>query len=121
VLARAWQLARMRLSCSLDVFAGFLCENFSFLKFPFRLEPELFIPSGRSAIFFPDFSGALSDSPLVGPRQGAGPVFQFFRQCQYALSCFPVANPPREVAVLIGLHEKAADDLLLIHCALHLI
>jgi hypothetical protein len=110
----------MRLSCSLDVFAGFLCEIFGFPKFLFRLEPELFIPSGWFAIFFPDFSGALSDSPLVGPRQGAGSVFQFFRQCQYALSCFPVANPPREVAVLIGFHEKAGDNLLSIHCALHL-
>ena len=31
-----------------------------------------------------------------------------------------VADPLRELAVLFGLSEKMADDLLLIHCALHL-
>ena len=101
----------------LNVFA-FFCEIFSFAKFPFSLEPKLFVSSRWSAIFFPNLMSALSDSPLVGPCQGAGSLFQFFRQRQYLLSRFRVANLHREVAVLTGLHEKSADDLLSIHWAI---
>jgi hypothetical protein len=40
---------------------GFFCQFFRFPKFPFSLEPKLFIPSDWSAVFFPDFAGAPSD------------------------------------------------------------
>src|SRR5882757_3370790 len=42
-------------------------------------------------------------------------------QGQYALNCFRISHPPRKVAVLIGLLEKAGDRLLLIHCTLSII
>jgi hypothetical protein len=50
----------------LDVVADFVCEIFSFAKFPFGLEPKLFIPSYRPVVFFPDFPGAFSDFIFVG-------------------------------------------------------
>jgi hypothetical protein len=95
--------------------AGFSGERISLPKFPFGLKPEFFIPSRWPAILFPDFPGAFSDSPLVGSRQVAGAVFQFFRQHHDALSRFPIANPPREIAVLAGLCKQAPDDLFPIH------
>jgi hypothetical protein len=99
----------------LDVVADFFCEIFSFAKFPFGLEPKLFIPSDWPVVFFPDFPGTLSDFFFVGFCQNAGSLFQLRCQGQYALDRFPIAYPPREVAVLIGLLEKAGDRLLLIH------
>ena len=99
----------------LDVVADFFCEIFSFTKFAFGLEPKLFISSYRAVVFFPDFPGALSDFFFVGFCQSAGCLFQLHCQGQYALNRFPIAYPPREVAVLIGLLEKAGDRLLLIH------
>jgi hypothetical protein len=63
---------------------------------------------------------ANSDFSFLRLRQGAGSLFQFVSQGQYATDRFVVADPMRELAVLIGLREKMADDLLLIHCALHL-
>jgi hypothetical protein len=99
----------------LDVVADFFCEIFSFTKFAFGLEPKLFISSYRAVVFFPDFPGALSDFFFVGFCQSAGYLFQLHCQGQYALNRFPIAYPPREVAVLIGLPEKAGDRLLLIH------
>jgi hypothetical protein len=102
----------------LDVIAGFFCELFSFAKFPFGLEPKLFIPSSWPVVFVPDFPGALSDFFFVGFCQSAGSLFQVRCQGQYALNRFPIADPPREVAVLVGLLEKAGDRLLLIPCTL---
>jgi hypothetical protein len=96
----------------------FLCEIFSFAKFPFGLEPKLFIPSYRPVVFFPDFPGAFSDFIFVRLCHSAGSLFQLLCQRQYALNCFQIAHPPRKVAVLIGLLEKAGDRLLLIHCTL---
>jgi len=78
------------------------------------------IPSGWAAIFFPDFPGAISDFSFLRLRHSAGSLFQFVSQGQYAADRFVVADPLRELAVLIGLGEKMADDLLLIHGALHL-
>jgi hypothetical protein len=76
--------------------------------------------SGWAAIFFPDLPGANSDFSFLRLRQSAGSLFQFFSQGQYPADRFVVPDPMRELAVLIGLREKMADDLLLIHCALHL-
>jgi hypothetical protein len=76
------------------------------------------IPSGWAAIFFPDFPGAISDFSFFRLRHSAGSLFQFVSQRQYAADRFVVADPQRELAVLIGLGEKMADDLLLIHGAL---
>jgi hypothetical protein len=47
--------------------------------------------------------------------QSAGSLFQLRCQGQYALDRFPIAYPPREVAVFFCLLEKAGDRLLLIH------
>jgi hypothetical protein len=92
----------------------------SFPKFPFSLKPELFIPANRAAIFFPDFARTLSDASFIGMRQRASPLLKFLRQEQYASDRFPVADPSREIPVLVRLRKKAADDVPLIHCALHL-
>jgi hypothetical protein len=73
------------------------------LEFPFGLKPKLFIPPDRSAVFFPYFIGAPSDTFLIGRCQFQGSSFQFLRQRRYALSRFPIANPPREVAVFASL------------------
>jgi hypothetical protein len=105
----------------LDVVADLFCEIFSFAKFLFGLEPKLFIPSYRPVVFFPDFPGAVSDSIFVGLCHSAGSLFQLLCQGQYALNCFRISHPPRKVAVLIGLLEKAGDRLLLIHCTLSII
>jgi hypothetical protein len=99
----------------LDVVADFFCDIFSFAKFPFGLEPKLFIPSNWPVVFFPDFPGALSDFFVVGFCQSAGSLFQLRCQGQYALDRFPIAYPPREVAVLIGLLEKAGDRPYTLH------
>jgi hypothetical protein len=96
------------------------CDILSFPKFTFSLEPKLLIPSGWAAIFFPDFPGAISDFSFLRLRHSAGSLFQFVSQGQYAADRFVVADPLRKLAVLIGLGEKMADDLFLIHCALHL-
>jgi hypothetical protein len=111
---------RGHLDNKLHIVGSFFCEFVSFPKLPLSLEPKLYIPSDGLVVFFPDFPGALSDLFFVGLCQGAGSLLQFFRQSQYALNRFPIGYPPREVAVLMGLREKAGDDLLLIHCALHL-
>ena len=99
----------------LDVVADFVCEIFSFAKFPFGLEPKLFIPSNWPVVLFPDFPGALSDFFFVEFCQSAGSLFQLRCQGQYAPDRFPIAYPPREVAVFFCLLEKAGDRLLLIH------
>jgi hypothetical protein len=104
----------------LNILAASFCEILSFPKFTFSLEPKLLIPSGWAAIFFPDFPGAISDFSFLRLRHSAGSLFQFVSQGQYAADRFVVADPLRELAVLIGLGEKMADDLLLIHGALHL-
>src|SRR3982074_1132297 len=109
-----------RTSVQLNILAASFCEILSFPKFTFSLEPKLLIPSGWAAIFFPDFPGAISDFSFLRLRHSAGSLFQFVSQGQYAADRFVVADPLRESAVLIGLGEKMADDLLLIHCALHL-
>jgi len=98
----------------LDVVADFVCEIFSFAKFPFGLQPKLFIPSYRPFVFFPDFPGAFSDFIFVGLCHSAGSLFQLRCQGQCA-GPFPDRYPPREVAVFFGLLEKAGDRLLLIH------
>ena len=72
-----WARARPS-SCSLDVFGGFLCEIFGFPKFPFSLEPELFIPSGWLAIFFPDFSAEIGKGDQ-GNHQSGDDVAQAYR------------------------------------------
>src|SRR5713101_8231117 len=90
---------------------GFFCQNFSFAKFTFGLEPKLYIPSYRPDDFFPDFPGL---------SQSAGSLFQLLRQSQDAMHGFSVAHPSREVAVLVGLLYEAGDGMLLIHSALHL-
>jgi hypothetical protein len=83
----------------LDVVADFFCGILSFTKFAFGLEPKLFISSYRAVVFFPDFPGALSDFFFVGLCQSSGSLFQLRCQGQYALDRFPIAYPPREVAV----------------------
>jgi hypothetical protein len=84
----------------LRTFVGFFCEILGFLKFPFGSQPKLFITTHRSAVFFPDFPGALSNSTFAGSCQGAGSLFQFFRQQRYISGRLPIANPPREFAIL---------------------
>src|SRR5467141_3234443 len=72
------------------------------------------LPTGR--LFSIQISpGALSDFFFVGFCQSAGSLFQLRCQGQYTLNRFPIAYPPRELAVLVGLLEKAGDRLLLIH------
>src|SRR5215217_4350181 len=85
------------------------------MKFAFGLEPKLDVPPERFAIFFPNFTGALADTPLVGPCQCDGPSSAFFGHCPYASGSFPVANPSCEVAVFLGLGQQAADELRSIH------
>ena len=94
-----------------------LREPFGFMKFPLGLKPELFIPSGRSAVLFPDLSRAPSDSILRGFRQDAGTPLKLFGKRGYALCGFPIAYPASEAAVLFCLGEKAADELLAIHAS----
>jgi hypothetical protein len=104
----------------LNILAGSFREILGVPKLTFSLEPELFIPSGWPAIFFPDFPGAISDFGFLRLCQIAGSLFQFVGQGQYAADRFVVADPLRELAILIGRREKMVDDLLRIHGALHL-
>jgi hypothetical protein len=92
----------------LDVVADFVCEIFSFAKFPFGLEPKLFIPSNWPVVLFPDFPGALSDFFFVEFCQSPGSLFQLRCQGQYALDRFPIAYPPREVAVFLAFSRRRA-------------
>jgi hypothetical protein len=89
----------------LDVVADFVCEIFSFAKFPFGLEPKLSIPSNWPVVLFP---GALSDFFFVEFCQSAGSLFQLRCQGQYALDRFPIAYPPREVAVFLAFSRRRA-------------
>ena len=92
----------------LGVVADFVCEIFSFAEFPFGLEPKLFIPSNWPVVFFPDFPGALSDFFFIGFCQIAGSLFQLRCQGQYAPDRFPIAYPPREVAVFLAFSRRRA-------------
>jgi hypothetical protein len=78
---------------------GFVCHFLSLPKLPFSMEPELFIPSERAAMFFPDFPRAFSDEVFVGLCQCTGLLFEFLGKCRDALHRFSVAEPPRQVAV----------------------
>jgi hypothetical protein len=100
--------------------AGSFRKILGFPKFTFSLEPKLFIPSRWAAIFFPDFPGAISDFSFLRLCHRAGSLFQFVSQGQDAADRFVVADPLRELAILIGRREKMVDDLLRIHGALHL-
>jgi hypothetical protein len=91
------------------------CEVFGFAKLPFSLIPKLLIPPERSAIFFPDFSGAHSNAIFIGSRQSKRPQFQFFRQPQYPLRRFRIVNHPGQVAVLLGFSQNTGDDPFLVH------
>ena len=86
----------------LGVYASLFRKLFGLMKFTFGLEPKFHIPPQRFAIFFPDFTGALSDAFLVGPCQCHCPSSAFFRHCPYPSGRFPVADPSREVAVFFG-------------------
>ena len=63
---------------------------------------------------------AVSDAIFVGTCQRASPLLKFFRQEQYASNRFPIADPSRELPVLVRLRQKVGHDLPLIHCTLHL-
>jgi hypothetical protein len=102
----------------LNVVSDFLGKRFRLAKFALCLEPKLNISSGRLAVFRPDFARPSADLVFVGPGQSTRPLFQFNDQGQNALDGLPIADPPREVAVLICLGKKASDNLLLIHRAL---
>jgi hypothetical protein len=115
----AW-LHLAQLWFKLNVRAASFCEILSFPEFTFSLEPKLFIPPGWPAIFLPDFPGAISDFSFLRLRQSAGSLFQFVSQGQYAADRFVVADPLRELAILVGRREKMVDDLLRIHGKLHL-
>ena len=78
------------------------------------MQPELHIPPRRSVVFFPDFPGAHPNFLFVGLSESAGSLFQFFHQSQDTLHGFPIANPPREITVLVGLLYEAGDEMLLI-------
>jgi hypothetical protein len=104
----------------LNVRAASFCEILSFPEFTFSLEPKFFIPPGWPAIFLPDFPGAISDFSFLRVRHSAGSLFQFVSQGQYAADRFVVADPLRELAILVGRREKMVDDLLRIHGKLHL-
>jgi hypothetical protein len=104
----------------LNILAVSFCEILCFPIFTFSLKPKLFIPSGWPATFFPDFPRAMSDFSFLRLRHSAGSLFQFVSQGQYAADRFLIADPLRELAVFVGLREKIADELLLIHGALHL-
>ena len=90
-------------------------ERLSVVKLPLRLEPELFIPTRRSAVLFPDFSRAPSDPVLGGFRQNTGAPLQLFGKRGYALRRFPIAYPARETPVFSCLGQNAADELLAVH------
>jgi hypothetical protein len=99
----------------LGVYASLFRKLFGLMKCAFGLEPKFHIPPERFAIFFPNFTGALSDAFLVGPCQCHCPSSAFFRHCPYPSGRFPVADPSREVTVFSGLGQQAADDLRSIH------
>ena len=90
-------------------------ERLSVVKLPLRLEPELFIPTRRSAVLFPDFSRAPSDPVFRRFRQNAGAPLQLFGKCGYALRRFPIAYPAGEAPVLLCFGQNAADELFAIH------
>jgi hypothetical protein len=119
-LAELNSVTDLKLMHKLNVVRSFLRLILCFLQFPLGLEPELLISANRSAIFLPDFAGALLNLLFVGLCHAAGSLFQFFRQGQYALDRFSIAYPPREVSVLVGLGKKAGDILPLIHSTLPL-
>jgi len=104
----------------LNVRAASFCEILSFSEFTLSPEPKLFIPPGWPAIFLPDFPGAISDFGFVWVRHSAGSLLQFVSQGQYAVDRFVVADPLRELAILVGGREKMVDDMLRIHGTLHL-
>jgi hypothetical protein len=88
----------------LDVVADFVCEIFSFAKFPFGLEPKLFIPSNWPVVLFPDFPGALSDFSSLS----------FAKARALCFSSAVRANnlPTAQSRGIFGLLEKAGDRLL---------
>ena len=98
---------------SLDSLGQFLGLS----EFPFGLEPELFIPSEGTTIFFPDFPRANSDLIFVGCCQCSGATLEFFGIGRDALRRFIIADPPRQVAVPMSLRNKVGDYEPLIHCA----
>src|SRR4051794_39913471 len=104
-----------RKSSTLDLVRHLLCQGLGILEFPFRPEPELEVPSCGLSVLLPDFPRPVADFAFIGMRQGAGPVPQLGRQRQYALDRLPVPHPPRMAAILAGLFDEMADELLLIH------
>jgi hypothetical protein len=104
----------------LNVRAASFCEILSFSEFTLSLEPKLFIPPGWPAIFLPDFPGSISDFGFVRVRHSAGSLLQFVSQGQNTADRFVVADPLRELAILVGRREKMVDDMLRIHGTLHL-
>ena len=101
----------------LIVVSDFLGERFSLTKFPLGREPKLNISSGWSAVFFPDFTRPFADLIFVRTGQSTRSLFQFDSQGNNALYRLPIANPPRKVAILGGLGNKARYHIFLIHRA----
>jgi hypothetical protein len=98
-----------------DVVLSSLGQGLSLLKFSFRLQPELQIPSRGLSIFLPYFPGPVPNLAFIRMRQSARPVSQLNRQGQDALYRLPVADPSRVIAIFAGLFEKMRDEQFLIH------
>jgi hypothetical protein len=99
----------------LSVYASLLCKLFGLMKFAFGLKPKFHIPPERLAIFFPNFTRALSDAFFLGLASAAARRMRSSAICPYPSGRFPVADPSREVAVFPGLGQQAADELRSIH------
>jgi hypothetical protein len=84
---------------------SFFCQIFSFGKFPFGLEPKLFVSSYRTVVFFPDFPALFRIFSSLGRAMEQA---RCLSSSTSALDRFPIVDQRAKFWYLLAFSKRLA-------------